>query len=120
MNNKGQVLVSFIIILPIILILFTLVVDLGLLYVDKRNISNNVKDAVEYYLKNKEDLNVEENTKKLLNKNISDIEININNNEEFVEITVIKKQNRLSIVSNNDEITITYKGIKDTNKIIKG
>ena len=51
-NNKGQTLVIFIIILPIILTIFTLVIDLGILYISKRNVENNVSNAIEYYLKN--------------------------------------------------------------------
>ena len=42
MNNKGQTLVTFIIILPILLIILALVVDLGFIYIEKRNIDNNV------------------------------------------------------------------------------
>ena len=53
MNSKGQVLVMFIIILPVLLIIFTLVAELGLSYIEKRNISSNTYDAVEYYLKDK-------------------------------------------------------------------
>ena len=52
MNNKGQTLVIFVIILPILLIMLTLIVDLGFMYIEKRNIENNVSDSLEYYLVN--------------------------------------------------------------------
>jgi len=121
MNNKGQVLVSFIILLPLILLLFTIVIDLGFMYIEKRNISNNTRDAVEYYLKNKDNPNVVENTKKLLNKNISDIEININSDNDYVEITISKNHKGIfNILKSNSEISITYKGNKNDNKVIKG
>ena len=66
MNNKGQILIIFVIMLPILLIILSIAIDLGLLYVDKRNMDNNLKDAVTYYLNHKEDYLIEENTKTLL------------------------------------------------------
>ena len=121
MNNKGQVLVIFIILMPIFLILLTLVVDLGMLYIEKRNISNNLTDAVEYYLENKNDINIEQNTKDLLNKNLSDIEIETNNTNEYIEITVTKKHKSIyTYITKDNYIKITYKGFKDSKKIIKG
>ena len=90
MNNKGQTLVIFVIILPILLMMLTLIIDLGFLYIEKRNISNNVYDSVEYYLENITDKDIKEKTEKLLKKNIKDIEININETLEYVEINVSK------------------------------
>ena len=122
MNNKGQILVIFVIMLPIFLILLTFVIDLGLVSIEKRNISNNTYDCVEYYLNNKDDENIEDKIKSLLNKNINNIDnIKINNTDEYIEITVSKKHKSLySVISNNYDIKITYKGIKESNEIIKG
>ena len=90
---------------------------LGLLSIEKRKISNNTYDAVEYYLES----NNKEKTIKLLENNLSDIEINISDNNEYVEITVIKEYKSLyTIISNDQEISITYKGMKDNKEIIKG
>lgn len=121
MNNKGQVLVIFVILIPIFIILLTLVVDLGTLYIEKRNISNNVTDAVEYYLENKDDINIEEKVKELLNKNISDIGIDVTNTNDYVEITVSKRHKSIyTFISKDNDINITYRGLKNSNKIIKG
>jgi len=122
MNNKGQTLVIFVIVLPILLMMLTLIIDLGFLYIEKRNISNNVSDAVEYYLDNSNDTDIENKVTKLLNKNIKNIEdININNNLEYVEINVSKTRKSLySIISHDTDINITYIGYKDSKKIIKG
>jgi len=117
MNNKGQVLVVFVILLPIFLTILTLVIDLGLLSIEKRKISNNTYDAVEYYLNN----NDKEKTVKLLESNLNDVEIKINDNNEYIEINVIKEYKSLyTIISNDQEINITYKGIKNNKEIIKG
>ena len=122
MNNKGQTLVIFVIVLPILLIMFTLIIDLGFLYREKRNISNNVYDSVEYYLENIEDIEVKNNVEKLLNKNIKNIEdIKIIENEEYVEIHLTKTRKSLySIITHDTDINIKYKGIKENKKIIKG
>ena len=114
MNNKGQVLVIFVVMLPIILIVLALVVDLGLMSLEKRNISNNTMEAIEYYLES----NDREKTKKLLNENIDDIEISIIDNNSYVEITV--KKNYKGLLRKEDVIEITYKGIKEDKSIIKG
>ena len=48
MNNKGQSLATFIIILPIIIMLLVLVLDYGLLSVEKRNITSDIKTSIKY------------------------------------------------------------------------
>ena len=117
MNNKGQVLIIFVILLPIFLMILALVIDLGLLSIEKRKISNNTYDAVEYYLSNP---NIEK-TIKLLESNLEDIKVNIEDKKDYVEIIVKKEYKSLyTIISNDQEINITYKGIKETKKIIKG
>ena len=121
MNNKGQTLVIFVIILPILLMMFTLIIDLGFLYIEKRNINNNVYDSVEYYLENIDDEDVLDKTEKLLNKNIKDIKIKINETEEYVEINVSKTRKSLySIITHDTDINVVYKGIKISKEIIKG
>ena len=122
MNNKGQTLVVFVIILPILLMVFTLIVDLGFLYIEKRNIDNNVYDSVEYYLDNITDENIENKINKLLNKNIKDIDdIVINETDEYIEIKVSKiRKSLFSIITKDNQINIIYKGIKESKKIIKG
>jgi len=121
MNNKGQTLVIFVIILPILLMIFTLIIDFGFLYIEKRNISNNVYDSVEYYLKNIEEEDVLNKTKELLKRNIKDIKIDVKETDDYVEINVSKNRKSLySIITHDTNINITYKGIKESKKIIKG
>ena len=86
MNNKGQTLALFIIILPIIFILFIYIVDIGNLYFEKRKINNTLEYALEYKNENK-DVN------DYINKNIDDInEVIINDNE------IIIKKNKKGIL----------------------
>lgn len=122
MNNRGQSLVVFIIILPILLIIFTLVIDLGFMYIEKRSMDNNCYDAVEYYLENINKEDIDKKVNNLLNENIKNIdEILINDTEKYVEISIKKNRKSIySIISNNTEIKIVYKGIKEDKRIIKG
>lgn len=97
MNNKGQVLVVFVIFIPIIILVFTLIVDIGNMYIEKRNITNNLKYAIEY--SNKNDTDIEE----IINKNLDDI--TINQDEEYVKVT--KKYKGIFIKKN---IIVKLKG----------
>ena len=121
MNNKGQTLVIFVIVLPILLIMLTLIVDLGFLYIEKRNIDNNVYSSLKYYLENINDNDIKGKVRKLLNKNIKELDINIDETNEYVEISVSKKHKSLySIITHNTTIDISYKGMKESKRIIKG
>lgn len=119
-NNKGQVLIMFVIMLPIFLLILSLVVDLGLFRIANRKVSNNTYDAVEYYLGNIDDVDIKNKTIRLLESNLDDIDIKIIDNQENVEITVLMKYNGLYDIIYEDNIIVTYKGIKENKKIIKG
>ena len=51
MNNKGQTLVLFILLLPLLLIVMMLVLETGLLLVEKNKIDGEIKYAIKYALK---------------------------------------------------------------------
>jgi hypothetical protein len=116
MNNKGQVLVIFVILLPIFLILLTFVIDIGMLSIQKRRVDNNTYDALEYYL----DTNNKYNAVKLVKNNIDNVTVDIKDNENEVKIIVNKKYKGIFNIIYDNEINIIYKGIKETKKIIKG
>lgn len=116
MNNRGQVLVVFVILLPILLLIFTFVVDIGLLSIEKRKISNNTYDAVEYYLENLD----KEKTINLLNSNLEDIKIDITDEDIYVIIYVEKNYKGIFNIIYDNKIVVKYKGNKETKEIIKG
>ena len=120
-NSRGQVLVIFVILLPIFLIIITGLVDIGLLNYNKKKLDSNTYDAVEYYLDNFTDEIVIDKTKALLNKNLKDIDITINDSSETVTIKVTKEYKSIySVIRNSDKITIRYIGNKETKEIKKG
>lgn len=111
MNNKGQTLVVFIILLPIIFLILSIIISFGNLYIVKRNIKNNIHDAINYGLKHIELSNVQDKMAQLLLTNIDDIDssnIYIDISDNKVTITVSKKQT--VIFNQNMDIDITMSG----------
>lgn len=119
MNNKGQTLVVFVIILPIILFLLALIIDYGLFSLENKKLNDTVYDGVEYYLDNLEDSAVESKVIKLLESNTEDTTFEIDNTTN-IEITAHKSYKGISGIFNNNELDIKYIGNKDTKEIVKG
>ena len=91
-NSKGQVLVLFVLILPIVLMGLVLVIDLGLLYSEDKHIENSIKDALQYGIQNREDKTIVEKITHLLNENVNDIDnVEIINQENYLKVEVEKR-----------------------------
>ena len=120
MNNKGQVLVIFVILLPIILLILTFIVDYGLLSIEKRKIDSETLSAAEYYLENIDNVDVYNNTMKLLDNNLDDVEISILDVDDYINIIV--KSNYKNLYNNivNDDLIIKYRIDKINKEIKKG
>ena len=124
MNKRGQVLVGFVLLLPIMFMLIGLIIDCGHLYIEKRNVDNNIKDALEYGLKHIEEENIENKIKKQINLNIEEIEkLDISINDEIIEIELEKsKKSIFTIVFSKHKYDISshYKGyIKEEEMVIR-
>ena len=88
MKNKGQTLVIFILILPILLLLLALIFEIGALHITKIKYENAIKDAIEYGLTHQEE-NMPQKLESLLKANIKgNINIEINN---YIKINVKQK-----------------------------
>ena len=59
MNKKGQTLVVFVLFLPVLVIVITMIINKSNMYYDKRNMENIAKEAINYGLSNIEDENIE-------------------------------------------------------------
>lgn len=122
MNKKGQVLVAFIILLPILFMFLGLIVDCGYLYIEKRNVDYNIEDVIEYGLKNIEVNDLENKLRKQLNLNIEDIEkLNIKINNQIIEIELEKhKKSIFTLVFSKHQYQISshYKGYINNGEII--
>ncbi len=119
MNNKGQVLISFIILIPLFIMLIGIVTDTGYLLTEKRRIENNIK----FSLRNNCDTSCDKTKiKKHLKSNIDDIEtlnIDAGSNYAIVEIKKKKKSIFGNVFKNlYYDIDLKYKGTIKNNKVI--
>lgn len=75
MDRKGQVLVGFLLLLPLLLILFVFVIDIGFMKVEERKLENTVKEAIAYGLKQESpEEEVQQQVETMIRKNIDNIE----------------------------------------------
>ena len=117
LNNNGQVLVMFVLLIPIFLLVVVLIVDVGNLFI-KKNELNNINYLVIDTILDKEidDLEI----KNLIFKNDKDIIIDkISISDGVVEISLEKEYNGIfSHLVNMDiyNIESNYKGYKKNNK----
>ena len=120
MNKKGQMLVLFIILLPLILMFVGFIIDTGYLYIEKRKVDLIVKDTVEYGIKNYHDT-TEEELYELLKQNIDNInEHKIIKKDNTIKVSVlVQKDSVFSFIFNKEkyEISASYKGMYENNKI---
>lgn len=117
MNNKGQTLAIFIIILPVILLLVCITIDLGHLYLEKKEMQNTIKEIINDELKNEPD---KQRIINLINKNLENTnleKIEVSSNMIIISITKQYKGLFPNVLKNNKTINITYKGYKIDNNI---
>lgn len=110
MNNKGQTLIFFVIILPVILFIFMFTIDLGILNYEKNKLDSVAKKSMEYKLDGKND----DEIVKFVNLNIDDAKIKIYNNKVILK----KEYKSMFLKVNIDEIKSVYTGYRLNNKNI--
>lgn len=87
MNKKGQALVEFIIIMPIFLMMIMGIVDIGNILYNKNVLESKLDNVVSMY---EENYSYDD----IISKIGDEFELSItNNNEEYVDIVVIKEIN---------------------------
>ncbi len=119
MGNKGQTLVIFVLILPILLLLFALIWEVGNLQITVNKYETEIKDTIEYGLNNLDQENLKENLTNLLKANIDgDITIEINNG--VIKINVKQKYKTLynKLFNSSFDLDITYSGYIENDKMI--
>ena len=119
MNNKGQTLVLFVLILPIIIFIMLLVIDVSNMFITKQELNNINKIVLNYGLDIIEEENIDRKLEELINKNISVNEHTIRIDNGIIEIDL--KKNIQGIVTKKKiyEVKSTYKGyIEEDKKII--
>lgn len=90
LNNKGQSLVLFVIVLPILIFLLILVIDVGKIIVLKQELNNISEFVLDYGLDNFDNENIEDDLVNLIIINKSDIDnvdVYIEDSKIYVELS---------------------------------
>lgn len=109
MNNKGQSLVAFVLMVPIIFILVSFMFKIGNLSYLKNSYENEIKSVIKYGLNHLDDDNLENKLRVLLDSNI-DGEKNIKIDNNVIIVNFKKKDLKIDLTftgkKENDKITI--------------
>lgn len=120
MNNKGQVLVVFLLSLPLILFIFALIIDNGYTYIYKRKIENEVKQAIKYRFETTDDTNlISTKIKGNIDKYDSSNKIFITQN--YISINLeYERKNIFDFILNKSwtKIAIRYIGTMENSELI--
>jgi len=119
MNNKGQTLVVFIILIPVLFLFLGLVYDFGLISLENKKIKNNIEEIISYSLDNLQKENLTLKIEENLKKNLGSIKTNITLENNKILINVKKEIKTIFNKKNlNNQINITYKGYLENDKKI--
>lgn len=122
MNNKGQSLVTFVLILPILLLILLALYDIGNIVLLKNELRNISYIALDYGVSNVDDDGVIQDMKALILKNKSDIDdISIAKDDDGkIHVLLYDTVNTKISFSNIFKIKVSYVGyMKDDKKIIE-
>lgn len=92
LNNKGQTLVLFVMLLPIMLLVMVLVFDIGKSIVEKQKLDNISFMIVSYGIEHSKDDNIEDTLKELVTlnyKDVTDVEILVK--DDYVSVNLSGK-----------------------------
>ena len=123
MNNKGQTLVMFILLLPLFVLLFSFVINEGYVYIEKRSLTNNIKEAINYRFQLEEtDEIISDKVYNYIYKNVEDISsLDIQLNDNYIKITAsisVKAELPMIIKKDSFTITVSYTGHISDEKVI--
>ena len=119
MNNKGQTLVLFVLMLPIIIFIMLLVIDVSNMFITKQELNNINKIVLNYGLDIIEEENIDIKLEELINKNILNNEHTIKIDDGTIEIDLKKEIKGIITKKKIYEVKSVYKGyIKEDEKVI--
>ena len=122
LNNKGQSLVLFVLLLPIFLIIMTLVFDIGNAICLKLDLDNVNHMAISYGLDNIEEEGIEDTIVDLVKANYDEVEVNILIENDSIILTLGKKSSSFMghiLDIDGFEIVSKYKGSMEEEKRIE-
>ena len=122
MNNRGQSLISFILIIPIILMILFMVYDIGSMVLLRERLDNINYVVIDYGLDKLDDLELNHKLNDMIKKNKDDIDIiNISISEGKIKIILEDKiDSKLSLINKFKVFNIksSYIGYMENDKKI--
>lgn len=118
MNNKGQTLVLFVILIPVLLLLFVTFYQIGSIGLDKKKIEDSIETALEYGVNNLDsellyvsmhDI-IKESNNGIKEK---DIEINVLGDEITI---IVRKEYKVAFIVDEEKV-YSYTGRKVNEKV---
>ena len=117
MNNKGQSLIFFVLILPIIALFFVLLIDVCSYELNHNHIKNSIHDNLKVILK--DETKDKDKIEKVIKDNIEDSNVEVIINENDIEINVSYKHKSFSkkLISKEPIVNYHYCGNYETKEI---
>ena len=119
MDSKGQTLIIFVLILPILLLLFALIWEVGNLGFTINKYETEIEDTIKYGLNHLDDENLEEVLTNLLKANL-DGKISVEINNQTIKVNVKQKYDAMfnNLLNHKFDIDLTYNGYIENKKLI--
>ena len=117
MNSNGQTLVLFVVIMPILSIMFIFLFQLGSINLDKKKVTDTIEEALNYGVNNLDSELLVTNVKNMIisnDKEILEENIVVTIEDSGLSIKVIKEYDKMLI---SDKIVFNYTGKLVGNKL---
>lgn len=117
MNNKGQSLIFFVVILPILALFLVFLIDICIYGLNNNHIKNTIKDNLKVILK--DEIKEEDKIIKVIKDNIDDSNVDVRILENEIEINVNYKHKSFSkkLISNEPTVNYHYCGNYESKEI---
>lgn len=118
-NHRGQTLILFVLLLPVLLLVLGFLVDIGYLHIQKRKMDTTINDILTYGIEQIETEELEDKLVRLLQLNLNGIEkkeITIQENQITIRVTK-KTEHIFPFLGNQEKMTIQKSAWKDQNQI---
>lgn len=117
MNNKGQTLVLFVILIPALIFVFISLYQVGSIKIEEKAIKGSIEEALEYGINNLESESLYINIKEMITSSCSkiaddDIKITIGDNEINIVVSI---EYETFII--NDKVIFDYTGTVEEGKL---
>lgn len=86
MNKKGQALVEFVIILPVMIFIGFVFIDFILINYNKQKLENIIVDVAEMYKDNESEVEI----KKFIAKNETNVKVEFIDNDKYFDVKLVK------------------------------